>query len=294
MKTVFSRRRAMLAAVPLAAAAVAFGSTVGSGAARPVSAAKASAPLRCSAPGHKAITVVLVHGAFADDSSWDGEVARLQAAGCTVYALANPLQGLASDSQTVADFVRSIHGPVLLVGHSYGGSVITNAAAEVHNVVGLVYVDAVLPAVGEKTINLLGAGSAFNHEPASKLFTDVPFPGAPKGVADVYLKQGPFLKVFASDIPRAQALRLWSEQRPASVAALGQPTEHAAWKTIPSWSFISTGDKIITPASMLQMAHRANSHITMFHGGSHLTLISHPAAVTATIGSALNTLLGKR
>jgi pimeloyl-ACP methyl ester carboxylesterase len=200
-----------------------------------------------------------------------------------------PLQDLTTDATTVADFVRTIPGPVLLVGHSYGGSVITNAATEVPNVVGLVYVDAFAPAVGESASELGGTTSALAAHPASQLFEEIP--GAPKGTENLILKQNAFLQYLANDLPRAQALALWASQTVASSQALGTPSQYAAWKTLPSWYFISTGDQIITPQSMLAMAHRAHSRITLFHGGSHLTLISHPAAVTAVIGKALSSLL---
>ena len=115
----------------------------------------------------------------------------------------------------------------------------------------------------------------------------VPYPGAPRGAQDLYLKRGVFLNDFGQDLARRTAVRLWATQRPASTLAFSTPSRAAAWKTIPSWYFISTGDRIITPASELAMAHRAHSKITIFHGGSHLTLISHPAAVTKVIGSAI-------
>ena len=256
------------------------------------SAARATTPkLRCSAPGTPPITVVLVHGAWAQPSSWNGEVARLQAAGCSVHAIANPVQDLTTDAQSVADYVSTVPGPVLLVGHSYGGSVITNAAAEVKNVVGLVYVDAAAPAPGETTASLSGARSKLSTEPMSSLFTTFTYPGAPAGAMDMLLTRHAFTDYFAQDLPRAEAVELYDEQTPASTAALMAPSQYAAWQTLPSWYFISTGDQIITPAAELSMAHRAHSHITIFHGGSHLTLVSHPAAVTATIGTALHSLL---
>jgi pimeloyl-ACP methyl ester carboxylesterase len=241
----------------------------------------------CLAPGQAKPTVVLVHGAWADASSWHGEVATLQAAGYDARAVANPLQNLTTDSEYVADYLRAIHGPVVLVGHSYGGAVITNAAAGLANIKALVYVDAVAPAPGQTTSQLSGAGSIMNRLKPSQLFFTTTFPGAPGGASELYLQENIFLKYFASDLPPSQARALWASQRGTSTAAFTTPSMRAAWKTIPSWYFISTGDQIITAASELQMAHRAHSHITMFHGGSHLTLISHPNAVTAVIASAI-------
>jgi pimeloyl-ACP methyl ester carboxylesterase len=235
-------------------------------------------------------TVVLVHGAWADASSWSGEVTTLQAAGYDVRAIANPLQDLTTDAQYVADYLKTIHGPVVLAGHSYGGAVITNAAAGIANVKALVYVDASAPAPGETNGQLSGAGSILSTDTPAQLFFTTSYPGAPAGASELYLKQNTFLRNFASDLSRAEAERLWASQRGASTAAFGTPSKTAAWKTIPSWYFISTGDQIITAASELAMAHRAHSHITMFHGGSHLTLISHPNAVTAVIASAICSL----
>ncbi|MDO0929629.1 alpha/beta hydrolase [Streptomyces sp. TG1A-8] len=253
------------------------------------SAAIARPPIRCTAPGQRPITVVLVHGAWADNESWSGELSELQRDGCAVRAADNPVRNLKTDAAAVANFVRAIPGPVLLVGHSYGGSVITNAAAEVHNVVGLVYVDAFAPAVGESASELGGETSAVAAHPASQLFDEIP--GAPKDAGNIILKKNAFLRYFASDVPRPQALSLWASQTVASSQALGAPSQYATWKTLPSWYFISSADQIITPQSMLAMAHRAHSQITLFHGGSHLTLISHPAAVTAVIAEALSSLL---
>ena len=235
-------------------------------------------------------TVVLVHGAWADASSWSRELTTLQAAGYDVRAIANPLQDLTTDSEYVADYLKTIPGPVVLVGHSYGGAVITNAAAGLANVKALVYVDASAPAPGETNGQLSGANSILAKDTPAQLFFTTSYPGAPAGASELYLKENIFLHNFANDLPRAEAKRLWASQRGASTVAFGTPSKAAAWKTIPSWYFISTGDQIITAQSELAMARRAHSHITMFHGGSHLTLISHPNAVTAVIASAICSL----
>ncbi|MGW2932055.1 alpha/beta hydrolase [Streptomyces sp. NPDC055722] len=232
-------------------------------------------------------TVVLVHGAWAGTSSWNGEIDILRREGYTVRAIANPLQNLTTDSRTVADFVQSIPGTVVLVGHSYGGAVITNAAAQTGNVKALVFVDAAAPAVGETTASLSGSTSALNA-PASTLFDSVPYANAPAGASNLYLKKGVFLKNFANNLPVQQATDLWASQRAASTAALNTPSKYAAWKTIPSWFFISTGDQIITPASEMKMARRAGSKVTTFEGGSHLTLISNPEPVAKVIESAID------
>ena len=263
-------------------------SSAASGAANTKSSAP-SAPTGMNGNGGRP-TVVLVHGAWADTSSWAGEVKSLQASGYTVRAIPNPLQNLTTDSEAVADFLKTVSGPIVLVGHSYGGSVITNAAAGNPNVKALVYVDAAAPAVGESTGSLSGADSVLNHKPAPELFDQLPDPGAPAGVMDLYLKKDIFVTNFANDLPRKTAQQLWASQRAASTAAFDTPSQAAAWKTIPSWYFISTGDQIITPTSERAMAQRAHSTVTEFNGGSHLTLISHPDAVTAVIQSAINSV----
>jgi pimeloyl-ACP methyl ester carboxylesterase len=241
----------------------------------------------CRPAGHAKPTVVLVHGAWADASSWSGEVTTLQAAGYDVRAIANPLRDLTTDSEYVADYLKTIHGPVVLVGHSYGGAVITNAAAGLADVKALVYVDASAPAPGEANRSLSGADSILSKRTPAQLFVTTSYPGAPAGASELYLQKNIFVRNFANDIPGDEAQRLWASQRGASTVAFSTPSQAAAWMTIPSWYFISTGDQIITAASELAMAKRAGSHITTFRGGSHLTLISHPNAVTQVIASAV-------
>jgi pimeloyl-ACP methyl ester carboxylesterase len=230
-------------------------------------------------------TIVLVHGAWADASSWNGEVDRLQRDGYVVRAIANPLRGLTSDSAYVASFLATISGPIVLVGHSYGGAVITNAAAGNHSVKELVYVDAAAPAVGETVGQLSGKTSALDAAPDT-LFDWVSYPGASAGDTDLYLKESVFLQSFAQDLPTATAKVLWASQRPAAMSAFTTPSAAAAWQTIPSWYVIGTADKIITPQSELFMARRAHARILLVPGGSHLTLISHPQEVTNQILAA--------
>jgi pimeloyl-ACP methyl ester carboxylesterase len=289
------RRLRLIAAVAalavIAATAVTLSMTLSMPSARAGMATRASSTLMtklrsCQPPGRPKPTVVLVHGAWAGASSWNGEVTALEHAGYVARATANPLRNLTTDAETVAGFLKTISGPIVLVGHSYGGSVITNAAAGDKNVKALVYVDAAAPAAGETTAQLSGSGSALGAPPGT-LYDMVPYPGAPAGATDLYLKENVFTGSFANDLPRSTAIRLWATQSPASTSAFMTPSKYAAWKTIPSWYVISTGDKIITPASELSMAHRAHSKITLFHGGSHLTLISHPDAVTSVIASAI-------
>ena len=235
-------------------------------------------------------TIVLVHGAWADTSSWNGEIQILEAQGYTVRAIANPLENLTTDSTYVADFLKTIDGPVVLVGHSYGGSVITNAAEAIPNVKALVYVDAAAPDVGETNGSLSGADSILKHKSDDELFDKLPYPGSPAGAVDLYLKRDVFLQSFGNDLPADVATRLWATQRAASTEAFDTPSRYAAWKTIPSWYFISSGDQIITPTSERAMAKRAHSTVTEFNGGSHLTLVSHPDAVSAVIADAAQTV----
>jgi pimeloyl-ACP methyl ester carboxylesterase len=241
-------------------------------------------------PAGKRPTVVLVDGAWADTSSWSGEVRVLAAAGYKVRAIGNPVEDLTTDAETVHDFLTTMSGPIVLVGHSYGGAVITNAATGIPNVKALVYVDASAPAPGETNGSLSGSTSILNKDTTSQLFTEVPYPNAPVGDTDLYLNEDIFVHYFASDLPVAEAEELWASQRGASTAAFNTPSRTAAWKTIPSWYFISSNDQIITASSEVAMAKRAHSHITVFPGGSHLTLISHPNAVTGTIASAIRSV----
>jgi pimeloyl-ACP methyl ester carboxylesterase len=243
--------------------------------------------LRQCRSGDKAPTVVLVHGAWADASSWAGEVRMLQRAGVRARAIANPVEDLTTDARYVADFLQTIRGPIVLVGHSYGGAVITNAAAGLARVKALVYVDAAAPAPGETNAQLSGSRSVLTTGSPATLFKTVPRPSYAPGAHELYLRKAVFVERFASDLPRTEAVRLWASQRGASTAAFMTPSKKAAWKTIPSWFFVSTGDRIITPASQVAMARRARARVTRFRGGSHLTLISHPGAVAAVIASAI-------
>lgn len=235
-------------------------------------------------------TIVLEHGAWADGSSWDGVIRLLQADGYTVYAPPDPLRGLANDSATLADFVKTIAGPVVLVGHSYGGMVITNATAGDPNVKALVYINAFIPAQGETAFGLTAAqpGSCVGSASA---FNAVPFPGAPAGDFDTYLKAGPdlsypgFAQCFANGLPASQAAMLAVTQRPIAFSAGSDPSGFPAWQTIPSWSLIGTADHVIPPAEQLFMSERAHAHITEIDAG-HLSLISRPDAVTRVIIAA--------
>jgi pimeloyl-ACP methyl ester carboxylesterase len=225
-------------------------------------------------------TIVLEHGAWADGSSWSGVVTRLQQAGYTVDVPPNPLRGPDSDAAYLASYLATVPGPVVLVGHSYGGFVTTNAATGDKNVKALVYVDAYIPAQGD-TINSLTAqfpGSQIT--PAALNF--VPSPG---GVTDVYIKPALFRSILANDLPARQAAELAATQRPIAATALAEPSGPPAWASIPSWAVIGTADHAIPPAAQEFMAARAHATVTKINA-SHLSLISRPGAVARVIEAA--------
>lgn len=236
---------------------------------------------------HSLPTVVLVHGAWADGSSWSKVVRRLQRDGYPVVAGPNPLRGLDEDSAYLRDYLETITGPIVLVGHSYGGSVITNAATGNENVTALVYVDAFIPDIDQSALELAGPDSALAPaatDPTS-VFKLVPFPGAPEGVADAYVLPDVFVKDFANGLPRAEGRTLAAVQPPTSVAIATSTSGEPAWKTIPSWDLIGTEDRVIPPAQQFAMARNAGSEIRTVRSG-HLSLISHPGAVTRIIEEA--------
>ncbi len=229
-------------------------------------------------------TVVLVHGAWADGSSWTKVTSRLQSDGYTVRVPPNPLRRLESDSATIRDFLSTLSGPIVLVGHSYGGAVITNAATGNPNVKALVYVDGFAPAQGESIFPLAGADSALAVDPTT-VFDFVPYPGAPAGDVDLYLKRETFVTSFASGVPRRDAELLYPSQRPLTLSAGSDLSGPPAWATIPSWYVLGTRDRIITPTAQEFMAERANARITRIKAG-HLGLITEPRAVTKVIERA--------
>jgi len=232
-------------------------------------------------------TIVLEHGAWADSGSWNGVVQRLQHDGYTVYAPPDPLQGLAYDTATLKDFLGTIPGPIVLVGHSYGGMVITNAATGNKNVKALVYDDAFIPAQGDTAGSLSGArpGSCLAVANPATVFNLVPFPGAPKGVVDAYVKPSVFPGCFANGLPASEGAVLAATQRPLATSVLTDKSGVPAWKTIPSWAIVGTADHVIPPAEQLFMAKRAGAHITEVHA-PHLSMISNPGVVTETIIAA--------
>ena len=228
-------------------------------------------------------TVVLVHGDWADASGWSGVIARLQADGYPVVAPPNPLRSLSGDAAYVQAYLDTLSGPVVLVGHSYGGAVITNAATGDPNVRALVYVDALAPDVGQTIFQLTGPDSALAADPAT-IFDFVPATLPPTPTTDLYLKTSTFLTAFANGLPTSQARILAASQRPATLAQ-DEPSGVPAWRTVPSWYLIGTQDHILPPAAEQAMAEHAGSTISYFDAG-HLGLISDPKSVTRVIERA--------
>jgi pimeloyl-ACP methyl ester carboxylesterase len=226
-------------------------------------------------------TIVLVHGAWADSASWGNVAGELIDAGYTVDVVPNPLRSVKDDSAYVADYLTSITGPIVLVGHSYGGFVISKAAVGNTNVKALVYVDGFIPAEGES------AGSLTALNPGSQVEAAVTTVASSGGaVVDTYIQQALFPGIFANDESKKAGALLATEQRPLTFSALTEVTTGAqAWTTIPSWAVVGTVDNVIPPATQTFMAKRAGAHITTIKA-AHLSMVSHPDQVTCVIESA--------
>jgi pimeloyl-ACP methyl ester carboxylesterase len=220
-------------------------------------------------------TIVLVHGAFADASSWNGVVERLEGRGYTVIAPANPLRGLYNDSTYIASILDSIKGPIVLVGHSYGGALISSAAAGNPRVKSLVYVSALMPDVGESGMSL---AARFPSELGTAT-KSVPYRAGGVSGTDLYLKPDRLHQVFAADLPQSTTRVLAVTQRPAATTAFSQKAKVAAWKHIPSWFLVAKQDKTINPDQERFEAKRAGSH-TVEIDSSHVAMMAHPEAVT--------------
>jgi pimeloyl-ACP methyl ester carboxylesterase len=231
-------------------------------------------------------TIVLVHGAFADASSWNGVIERLQQQGWTVVAPANPLRGVAADSAYLASVVNQLDGPVLLAGHSYGGAVITNAATDATGVVGLVYVAAFAPDEGE-VLGDVAASSKDSVLMTAQIQRDYPAGRGGETAPEFLVDPARFREVFAADLPAEQAPVLAATQRPVAAAAFSDVSGPPAWKSLPSWAVVATADKAAGTDVVRSMAQRAGAEIVEVEA-SHVVMVSQPQAVTDLILKALH------
>ena len=273
------RKQLVMGAVATVTAGLALGAFALSGTANGATGTAATA----GADKHAKPTIVLEHGAFADGSSWNGVISRLKADGYPVVAAANPLRGPASDAAALRSVLDHIKGPKIVVGHSYGGNVISEAATNDSDVKALVYVAAFLPAPGESALELT------NKYPGSTLpgtLDPVTFQQTDGStVTDLYIQQDKFRHQFAADVPAKQAALMAAEQRPIAQSALEEKATSAAWKAIPSWDIITTEDLNIPPAVQRFMAERAHAHTTEV-AASHSVAVSHPRLVADVIERA--------
>ena len=226
-------------------------------------------------------TIVFVHGGWADSSGWNQEITNLERRGYPVIAPANPLRGLASDSAYIRSVLQTIDGPIVLVGHSYGGAVISNAAVGVPNVKALVYIAGFAPDKGESLFQLVIMNPGTQIGPASLDFRPYPLPDGGTGT-DLYLKKSAFHDAFAGDLPLKVTDQMQATQRPFSNEAFQSPSGEPAWKTIPSWYMVATQDQAIPPATERFMAARAHATVVEV-SASHVAMISQPEATTRLI-----------
>jgi pimeloyl-ACP methyl ester carboxylesterase len=231
-------------------------------------------------------TVVLVHGAFADGSSWNAVIERLQRQGCSVVAPANPLRGLAADSAYLASLVNQLDGPVLLVGHSYAGALITNTATDAPNVVGLVFVAAFAPDTDER-LGDVAATSKDSLLGTAQVQREYPTGPGGETAPEFLVDPARFREVFAADLPAEQAAVMAATQRPVAAAAFSDVSGSPAWKTLPSWAVVATADKAAGSDLVRSMAQRAGAEIVEVDA-SHVVMVSQPEAVTDLILKALH------
>ena len=233
-------------------------------------------------------TIVLVHGAWADASSWNAVATELQSQGFTVLAPPNLLRGVPIDGPYIASFLaQRTTGPVVLVGHSYGGFVITNAATGGGDVRALVFVDAFAPDKGETVFQILGpSGSALAVPDPTTVLDLVGYPGAPEGDVEAFLKPATVHESFAQDLPEADRWLIVESQRPITLSANTTPSGASGWTSLPSWAVVGTEDRVIPPGAQRSMAERAGATISEV-AASHVSMVSHPqAAIDAVLAAA--------
>jgi pimeloyl-ACP methyl ester carboxylesterase len=230
-------------------------------------------------------TIVLVHGAWADASSWNAVATDLRGQGFTVFSPPNLLRGVATDAAYISSFVaQRTEGPVVLVGHSYGGFVITNVADD--DVKALVYVDAFIPDQGEIVFQILGgSGSALDVPDPTTVLDLVGYPGAPEGDVEAFLKADTVHQYFAQDLDEDDRWLIIESQRPITLGANTTPSGVGAWKSLPSWAVVGTEDRVIPPDTQRSMAERAGATITDV-AGSHVSMVSRPQVTIDAIVAA--------
>jgi pimeloyl-ACP methyl ester carboxylesterase len=233
-------------------------------------------------------TVVLVHGAFADSSGWNDVVEQLQDAGIQVQAVSNPLRGIAVDAAYVASAIQQIPGPVVAVGHSYGGAIITNAAPQADNVVGLVYVAAFAPDEGE-TLSDIESDSKDSVLNTALQERQYPTGQGTDTAVEFYIDPAKFHDAFAADVSEKQAAIMAATQRPIAAGAFVEKSGTPAWKSLPSWAVVPTGDRAAGSDVVRSMAQRAQATIVEAEG-SHVIMVSQPQAVVEQINKALASL----
>ena len=286
----FARMAGLVTATATVAAVSAVALTTSASAHTTEAAARGTAQLTAAATGPKP-TIVLVHGAWADASSWTPEIERLQAAGYTVDAPPNPLRGLDYDSAYIASYLKQISGPVILVGHSYGGAVITNAAVGDPNVKALVYIAGWAPAQGESLASLIASplGQTIPGLPTEA--STFPEPDGTTGT-ELTIDPAAYPSVFTdNELPVAEEDALAAEQRPLSLDAVTETSGTPAWATIPSWYMVALDDRAIAPALEEFFAARMHAH-TVEVAGPHLLMLTNPGAVTHLIEEAATATTG--
>lgn len=236
--------------------------------------------------------IVLVHGAFADASSWSGVIKLLQQQGYTVVAPANPLRGVTADSAYLASVVNQIDGPVLLVGHSYAGAVISNAATDAPDVVGLVFVAAFAPDTDER-LGEVAATSKDSLLGTAQVQRRYPTGAGGETAPEFLVDPARFHEVFAADLPADRAAVMAATQRPIAAAAFSDPCGSPAWRRLPSWAVVATADKAAGTDLVRSMAQRAGADIVEVEG-SHVIMVSQPQAVLDVIVTAAGAVTSPR